>query len=152
MPSPCRPSQRASDVPTALQTPAQAAQWLAERVALLQGGRLRAHSRDVRPGDGFIAWPGHAQDGRQFVGAALAAGAAACLVEADGAEAFALGGGRVATLPGASAEGGWPTPSVPMTPQRRPSRVSACAVHHAVLVLPLVPVLATTLKRRLGAP
>jgi murE/murF fusion protein len=106
MPSPCRPSQRASDVPTALQTPAQAAQWLAERVALLQGGRLRADSRDVRPGDGFIAWPGHAQDGRQFVGAALAAGAAACLVEADGAEAFALGGGRVATLPGLKAAAG----------------------------------------------
>jgi hypothetical protein len=37
-----------------------------------------------------------------------------------------------------------------MTPQRRPSRVSACAVHQAVLVLPLVPVLATTSSTALG--
>ncbi|EWS55425.1 hypothetical protein X551_01779 [Methylibium sp. T29] len=40
--------------------------------------------------------------------------------------------------------GGSPMPSVPTTPQRRPSRLSACAVHHAVEVLPLVPVVATT--------
>jgi UDP-N-acetylmuramyl tripeptide synthase len=49
---------------------------------------LAADSRRVTPGDAFIAWPGHAVDGRTFVPQALAAGAAACLVEADGAAAF----------------------------------------------------------------
>ena len=58
--------------------------WFAQR-----GVRaLATDSRRVGPGDAFIAWPGHAVDGRQFVPQALAAGAAACLVEADGAEAF----------------------------------------------------------------
>ncbi|KNZ32297.1 MAG: UDP-N-acetylmuramoylalanyl-D-glutamate--2,6-diaminopimelate ligase [Methylibium sp. NZG] len=52
---------------------------------------LSADSRSVKPGDAFIAWPGHAQDARQYVRQALAAGASACLVEADGADAFALG-------------------------------------------------------------
>ncbi len=60
--------------------------WFAER-----GVRaLRTDSRRVQPGDAFIAWPGYATDGRQFVGSALAAGASACLVEADGSEAFAF--------------------------------------------------------------
>jgi hypothetical protein len=39
---------------------------------------------------------------------------------------------------------------VPITPQRRRSRVSAWAVHQAVLVLPLVPVVATTSSTALG--
>ena len=60
--------------------------WFAER-----GVRaLTTDSRRVLPGDAFIAWPGYSVDGRQFVANALAAGAKACLVEADGAEAFAL--------------------------------------------------------------
>ncbi len=46
--------------------------------------RLQTDSRHVQPGDAFIAWPGFATDGRQFVPAALSAGAVACLVEADG--------------------------------------------------------------------
>ena len=45
-----------------------------------------------------------------------------------------------------------PTPSVPTTPQRRPSADSACAAHQAVDVLPLVPVTAITDSRSLGAP
>ena len=58
--------------------------WLAAR-----GVRaLTTDSRRVQRGDAFIAWPGYAVDGRQFVGAALAAGASACLVEAEGASAF----------------------------------------------------------------
>jgi UDP-N-acetylmuramoyl-L-alanyl-D-glutamate--2,6-diaminopimelate ligase len=93
-------------MPTALQTASQAAQWLAARVNLVQGGRLSTDSRQVRPGDGFIALPGYIHDGRQYVGAVLAAGAAACLVEAEGAEAFGLQGGRVATLPGLKAAAG----------------------------------------------
>jgi len=59
---------------------------------------LATDSRRVQPGDAFIAWPGYGHDGRQFVPAALAAGAVACLVEADGAEAFAFDGARVAAL------------------------------------------------------
>ncbi|HEX4235018.1 MAG TPA: UDP-N-acetylmuramoyl-L-alanyl-D-glutamate--2,6-diaminopimelate ligase, partial [Caldimonas sp.] len=58
---------------------------------MLRGVRaLASDSRDVAPGDAFIAWPGRASDGRRFVAAALTAGASACLVEAEGVEAFAL--------------------------------------------------------------
>jgi UDP-N-acetylmuramyl-tripeptide synthetase len=73
-----------------------AAAWLAARVT----GQLRTDSRRVGPGDGFIAWPGQASDGRRFVGAALQAGATAVLVERAGVEAFGLddGQGRVAML------------------------------------------------------
>ena len=60
--------------------------WLGER-----GVRaLTTDSRRVQRGDAFIAWPGYATDGRRFVDGALAAGANACLVEADGIEAFAF--------------------------------------------------------------
>lgn len=68
-------------------TPAEAARWLRTRVT----GCLQADSRLVRPGDGFIAWPGARTDARQFVGAALAQGAAACVVEQQGSEPFAFG-------------------------------------------------------------
>jgi len=83
-------------MPTLLATAPDAAHWLAARVR----GRLRMDSRAVEPGDGYIAWPGHAADGRQFVQAALDAGAAACLVEAQGAEAFAFDPERVAQVTG----------------------------------------------------
>jgi UDP-N-acetylmuramyl-tripeptide synthetase len=59
---------------------------------------LTTDSRRVQPGDAFIAWPGHALDGRQYVPQALAAGAKACLVEAEGAEAFNVEGDAVASL------------------------------------------------------
>ena len=51
-------------------------------------GTLHCDSRQVGAGDGFIAWPGAATDGRKHVRAALAQGAAACLVEREGVEAF----------------------------------------------------------------
>ena len=51
----------------------------------------------------FIAWPGAARDGRAFVQQALQAGARACLIEADGAEAFAFDDARVAAVPGLKA-------------------------------------------------
>ncbi len=86
----------------ALASPHAAARWLAAQVS----GTLHTDNRRVRPGDGFIAWPGHAVDGRQFVPAALAAGAAACLVEADGAEVFGFVDARVAALPGLKAATG----------------------------------------------
>ena len=61
--------------------------WLTQR-----GVRgLATDSRRVVAGDAFIAWPGHAQDGRQYVGAAIEAGALACLVESDGAQSFDFG-------------------------------------------------------------
>ncbi|MFT3664671.1 UDP-N-acetylmuramoyl-L-alanyl-D-glutamate--2,6-diaminopimelate ligase [Piscinibacter sp.] len=77
--------------------------WLAQR-----GVRgLAVDSRRVRPGEAFIAWPGYAHDGRQYVKAALAAGAAACLVEAEGAAAFDFGADApVATLAGLKARTG----------------------------------------------
>ncbi len=78
---------------TQLQTPAQAAAWLRERVT----GSLWADSRKVAAGDGFIAWPGAALDARQFVGDVMAAGAAACLVEQDGADAYAFSSNKVAS-------------------------------------------------------
>lgn len=83
-------------------TPQDAAGWLRTRVT----GTLRTDSRQVRPGDGFLAWPGAAVDARAHVAAALAAGAAACLVEQDGVQAFALNDARVATYPGLKAASG----------------------------------------------
>lgn len=65
-----------------LNTPAEAAHWLRQHVS----GTLVADSRRVRPGDGFLAWPGAANDARHFLPEVLAAGAAACLIEAEGAQ------------------------------------------------------------------
>jgi murE/murF fusion protein len=48
----------------------------------------------------FIAWPGAARDGRAFVAQALADGARACLVEADGVDAFGFADARIAAVPG----------------------------------------------------
>lgn len=79
-----------------LQSTAQAVQWLREHVA----GTLSSDSRTIRPGDGFIAWPGAATDGRAHVPAAIALGAAACLVEHEGASSFEFGGARVASYQG----------------------------------------------------
>ncbi len=75
--------------------------WLAQRGARA----LTTDSRRVTAGDAFIAWPGYAVDGRQFVPQALAAGASACLVEADGVETFGFDAG-VATLAGLKARTG----------------------------------------------
>jgi UDP-N-acetylmuramoyl-L-alanyl-D-glutamate--2,6-diaminopimelate ligase len=61
-----------------------AARWLRSRVT----GELRTDSRLVQPGDAFIAWPGAATDGRRYLAQALAQGASACLVEAQGHEAW----------------------------------------------------------------
>ncbi|MCZ8110920.1 MAG: UDP-N-acetylmuramoyl-L-alanyl-D-glutamate--2,6-diaminopimelate ligase [Betaproteobacteria bacterium] len=87
-----------------LATPEQAAQWLRARVPQ---GTLVADSRQLRPGDGFVAWPGLAVDARRFVAGALAGGAAACLVEAEGAEACGLpADARVAAYAGLKAATG----------------------------------------------
>jgi UDP-N-acetylmuramoyl-L-alanyl-D-glutamate--2,6-diaminopimelate ligase len=76
-----------------LRTPEDAARWLRGRVR----GTLHCDSRRVRAGDGFIAWPGAATDGRRHVPAALAQGAAACLVEQEGVESYGFEAESVAS-------------------------------------------------------
>ncbi|MEO5660829.1 MAG: UDP-N-acetylmuramoyl-L-alanyl-D-glutamate--2,6-diaminopimelate ligase [Polaromonas sp.] len=85
-----------------LHTPEQAARWLHRRVT----GTLSADSRSAAQGDGFIAWPGAASDGRKYVQAALAAGVGACLVEHAGAPAYGFSDDRVATYEGLKAATG----------------------------------------------
>ena len=85
-----------------LQSPAAAAEWLAARVR----GTLQADSRALRDGDGFLAWQGASSDGRQFVAAALQAGAAACLVDDSDVDSFAFDDARIAALPGLKAAAG----------------------------------------------
>ncbi len=85
-----------------LHTPEDAARWLHARVR----GTLSADSRQICPGDGFIAWPGAATDGRRFVASALAAGAGACLIEHEGAQAYGFADPRIATYSGLKADTG----------------------------------------------
>ena len=85
-----------------LHTPEEAARWLKARVT----GSLFADSRAAGDGDGLIAWPGAATDGRKYVGAAQAAGVRACLVEHEGAETFAFSADGVATYCGLKAATG----------------------------------------------
>ncbi|MEO6973262.1 MAG: UDP-N-acetylmuramoyl-L-alanyl-D-glutamate--2,6-diaminopimelate ligase [Rhodoferax sp.] len=85
-----------------LSTPIEASRWLHARVR----GTLQADSRAVRSGDGFIAWPGAATDGRRYVAAALRQGAGACLVEQSGVEAFGLEGDAIAGYAGLKAATG----------------------------------------------
>lgn len=77
----------------------EAVRWLHERVT----GTLWSDSRKAGRGDGFIAWPGAATDGRRHVSAALAAGAAACLVEHAGAQTYGFDDERIATYAGLKA-------------------------------------------------
>ena len=77
-----------------LSNAAEAVQWLRQRVT----GTLQTDSRLVVPGDGFIAWPGAATDGRAHIASATARGATACLVEQVGMEAFDLSGAPTAAL------------------------------------------------------
>jgi len=58
----------------------EAADWLRARVT----GTVHTDSRQVRAGDGFMAWPGQATDGRRYLAQALAQGARACLMEEAG--------------------------------------------------------------------
>ncbi|NQW92763.1 MAG: UDP-N-acetylmuramoyl-L-alanyl-D-glutamate--2,6-diaminopimelate ligase [Polaromonas sp.] len=77
---------------TNLHTPQQAANWLQAQVH----GSLTTDSRQVKAGDGFIAWPGAAADARQYVGDVLKAGAGACLVERDGVDAYGFADLKIA--------------------------------------------------------
>lgn len=82
-------------MPIELRSVSEALAWLAARRVVA----LTTDSREVLAGDAFVAWPGATRDGRQFVHDALAAGASACIVEAEGAQAFDLGGDdRIASM------------------------------------------------------
>jgi UDP-N-acetylmuramoyl-L-alanyl-D-glutamate--2,6-diaminopimelate ligase len=85
-----------------LHTPEQAANWLQARVT----GTLCADSRKAGKGDGFVAWPGAATDGRNYVSTALAAGVSSCLVEHEGSEIYGFTGELVATFEGLKAATG----------------------------------------------
>lgn len=85
-----------------LHTALEAAHWLRSHVT----GTLQADSRQLRPGDGFMAWPGAASDARQYVAAALASGASAALVERAGVEPYRFSDARVATYAGLKAASG----------------------------------------------
>lgn len=67
---------------------------------------LVADSRKLKAGQAFVAWPGYGVDARQFVAAALAAGAAACVVEAEGAQAWGFDDVRILPLQGLKAKAG----------------------------------------------
>ncbi len=93
-----------------LHTPLAAARWLQERVT----GELRTDSRQVKPGDAFIAWPGAATDGRQYLSQALNQGATACLMEQQGHESWFEAAqiqptfqSRLACMQGLKAQTGW---------------------------------------------
>jgi UDP-N-acetylmuramyl-tripeptide synthetase len=85
-----------------LHSPHQAAQWLRARVT----GELHCDSRRIHPGDGFIAWPGAATDGRRHVPSALQQGAVASLVEHDGVEQFGFDQPAIASYQGLKAATG----------------------------------------------
>ena len=89
------PMQHLGSVPAALS-------WLVRR-----GARgLVTDSRRLQPGDAFIAWPGLVHDGRQHVLPALQAGAAACVIEADGADALGFSDARIAAMDDLKAHAG----------------------------------------------
>jgi len=89
--------------------------WLRARGA----AALATDSRRVTPGAAFIARPGRAHDGRRHVQAALAAGAVACLVEADGVEPFGFDDERIAALTNLEAATGELASAFLDTPSRR---------------------------------
>jgi UDP-N-acetylmuramoyl-L-alanyl-D-glutamate--2,6-diaminopimelate ligase len=98
----------------ALASAEAAAAWL--RARLEPGAALTSDSRALRPGDAFFGWPGAVHDGRAHAAAALAAGAVACVLEAEGlldgaarlgvGAALAAGDARIAAVHGLKALAG----------------------------------------------
>lgn len=66
-------------------TVAETVAWLHERVSLT--AHLKQDSRDIEPGDVFVACPGLSSDGRLYIDKALALGASAVLFEAPATDA-----------------------------------------------------------------
>ena len=122
--------------------------WLAVR-----GVRaLCTDSRQVGAGDAFIAWPGYAVDGRRFVPQALAAGASACLVEADGVEEFKalFENDAVAALPGLKASTGAIASGFMGAPSERLSVVAVTGTNGKTSVTWWIAQALGTLGRRCG--
>ena len=88
-----------------LTNPQEAAQWLQTKVT----GVLHTDSREVKAGDGFIAWPCSRTDGRQYVRQSIKQGARACLVEKNEISVHALErlDGDVACYSGLKKATGW---------------------------------------------
>ncbi len=70
--------------------------WL--RKVLAPGARLRLDSREVEPGDAFIALVGAHSDGRSFIAQAIERGAAAIVFEAEPAAGDSLASGAAANV------------------------------------------------------
>jgi UDP-N-acetylmuramoyl-L-alanyl-D-glutamate--2,6-diaminopimelate ligase len=68
--------------------------------------RLVADSRRVRPGDVFVAFPGAQVDGRDFIGQAVARGAAAVIAEAGAPAIVGAGATAVCEVEGLAALSG----------------------------------------------
>jgi UDP-N-acetylmuramyl tripeptide synthase len=130
-----------------LSSVAEALAWLAQQGVR----RLTTDSRSAAPGDGFIAWPGHARDARQYVTATLQAGAAASLVEADGADTFDFAGdARVAALRGLKAATGEIVSAFLGEPSGRLSVIAATGTNGKTSTAWWVAQALTALGRRCG--
>ncbi len=81
-------------------------QAVIQRLHALGVKGLQCDSRRLLAGDAFVAWPGAAQDGRRFVQGALASGALACVVEADGVDRFGFDDPRILALTGLKSQSG----------------------------------------------
>ena len=71
---------------TPVATVAETVAWLHARVSLT--AHLKLDSRDIEPGDVFVACPGLSSDGRLYIDKALALGASAVLFDAPATEAL----------------------------------------------------------------
>eukprot|EP01032_Pedospumella_encystans_P033417 gene33417-37763_t len=69
-------------------TPNEISIWIKESALAGQPGQLASDSRRVKAGDVFFAYPGEGKDGRAYIAAAVAQGAAAIVYEEQGAEAY----------------------------------------------------------------
>ncbi len=89
--------------PILLNSVAEALVWLRQQGVSTLTVDSRAIASRSAEGVGFIAWPGAARDGRGYVQQALNEGARACLVEAEGLDAFGFTDARIAALKGLKA-------------------------------------------------
>lgn len=71
-----------------LQTIDAAIAWLQQHAQA--GALLRSDSRKIEPGDVFLAWPGHAGDGRAHIDTVLKAGAVAVVMEGQADQPVAV--------------------------------------------------------------
>ncbi|ADP14135.1 UDP-N-acetylmuramoyl-L-alanyl-D-glutamate--2,6-diaminopimelate ligase [Achromobacter xylosoxidans A8] len=78
-------------------TVAETVAWLHSRVSLT--AHLKLDSRDIEPGDVFVACPGLSSDGRLYIEKALALGASAVLFEAPANDAVAAVADQAPMLP-----------------------------------------------------